>query len=129
MCTARGSAPYNPRCRYQRLPVLKELKINSNSIETLESVKFLGVKIDNHLKFESHISTIYKKAAGQLNALSHLKSFLNLDQRSIIANSFICSNFNYSLLIWDFCSQRLMNKIINIQKRTRSITFLTMKHD
>ena len=96
----------------------QSLKINDNFIETSESVKLLGIEIDNHLNFQSHVSTICRKAAGQLNALSRLKSFLNQDQRNIIASSFIYSNFNYCPLIWHFCSQRLVNKIENIQKRT-----------
>ena len=96
----------------------QSLKINGNFIETSESVKLLGIEIDNHLNFQSHVSTICRRAAGQLNAFSRLKSFLNQDQRNIIADSFIYSNFNYCPLIWHFCSQRLINKIENIQKRT-----------
>ena len=57
----------------------QSLKINTNSTETSESVNFLGIEINNHLNFQSHVSTICKKAAGQLNALSRLKSFLNQD--------------------------------------------------
>ena len=92
---------------------LQSLKINGNSIETSESVKLLGIEIDNHLNFKSHVSTICKKAAAQLNILSRLKSFLNQDERNIIANSFIYSSFNYCPLTWHFCCQRLMNKIEN----------------
>ena len=77
----------------------QSLKINSNSIETSESVKLLGIEIDNHLNFESHVSAFCKKAAGQLNALFRLKCFLNQDQRNIIANDLTYSNFNYCLLI------------------------------
>ena len=72
----------------------------------------LCIKIDNQLNFESNVSKICKKAPGQLNALSRLKSFLNQDQRNVFPNSFIYSNF-------DCCSQRLMNKIKNIQKLTQ----------
>ena len=54
----------------------QSLKINRNSIETSESVKLLEIDIDNHLNLESHVSTICKKAVRQLNALSHLNSFL-----------------------------------------------------
>ena len=42
---------------------LQSLKINRN-IETSESMKLLGIEIDNHLHFQSHVSTICKKAAG-----------------------------------------------------------------
>ena len=52
------------------------LIINGNSIESPEDLKLLGIEIENHLNFESHVSAICKKAVGQLNALSRLKSFL-----------------------------------------------------
>ena len=81
----------------------QNLKINGIFIETSESVKLLDNEIDNHLNFQSNVSAICRRAAGQLNALSRLK--------------FIYSNFNYCPLIWHFCSQRLMNIIENIQKR------------
>ena len=80
-------------------------------------MKLLGIETDKHLNTQSHVSTICKKAAGQSNALSRLKSFLNQDQRNLIANSFIYSKSNYCPLIRHFCSQRLINKIENIQKR------------
>ena len=62
----------------------RSLKINSDSIETSKSVKLLDIEIDSHLNFQWYVSTIWKKDAGQLNALSRLKSFLNQDQRNII---------------------------------------------
>ena len=95
---------------------LQSLKINGNSIETSKCVKLLGIEIDDRLNFQLHICAICKKAAGQLNVLPHLKSFLNQVQRNIIANSFIYRNFNYCPLVWHFCSQRLINEIENIQK-------------
>ena len=52
----------------------------------------LGIEIDNHLNFELNLSTICKKAAGQLNALFRQKSFLSQDQRNLITNTFIYSN-------------------------------------
>ena len=81
-------------------------------------MKLLAIEIDNSLNFQLHVSTICKKAARQINTLSRLKSCLNQDERSINANSFIYSNFDYCPLIWNLCSQRWMNEIENIQKRT-----------
>ena len=62
----------------------RSLKINSDSIETSKSVKLLDIEIDSHLNSQWYVSTIWKKDAGQLNALSRLKSFLNQDQRNKI---------------------------------------------
>ena len=103
----RSNAKTNPQ----------SLIINSNYIETSESMELLGIEINNHLQFESQVSTICKKAAGQLNASSHLKFFLNQDQRNIIAHNFIYSNFNYCSLIWQICLQRSTTKIEYVQNR------------
>ena len=43
----------------------QSLKISSNSTEDLESVKILGIEIDNHSNFELHVSTICKNIVRQ----------------------------------------------------------------
>ena len=84
---------------------LQSLRINSNSSETSESVKSLGIEIHNHLNFETFLQSV-RLQDNQKNTLSRLKFFLNEDQRNLIANSFIYSSFNYCPLIWHFCLQR-----------------------
>ena len=60
-------------------------KIKERLIESETQVDLLGLKIDNRLPFNSHISAICKKAAKQLNALKRLGSFLNISQRKVLA--------------------------------------------
>ena len=54
-----------------------KLNIDKNNIESKSSVTLLGVKIDNKLKFDGHISTFCKKANNQLNAISRIQKYLN----------------------------------------------------
>ena len=58
-----------------------------------------------------------QKSAGQLITLCRLKSFLNTNQRKILVNSFIYSNYNYCPLVQHFCSKKSMNKTERIQYR------------
>ena len=53
----------------------KTLKIKNNLIQSESKIELLGLTIDNRLSFHSHISSICKKAAKQLNALKRLGSF------------------------------------------------------
>ena len=48
----------------------KTLKIKNNLIQSESKVELLGLTIDNRLSFHSHISSICKKAAKQLNAVT-----------------------------------------------------------
>ena len=52
------------------------LNINDQTINSENSVKLLGIEIDNKLSFEQHISTLCKKASNQLNAIGRIKQYL-----------------------------------------------------
>ena len=49
-----------------------KLEIGSSKTETKNTVKLLGITIDNKLNFEEHIPELCKKASMQLNAISCL---------------------------------------------------------
>ena len=61
--------------KYRRDTIGKTLKIKNNLIQSESKVELLRLTIDNQLSFHSHISSICKKAAKQLNALKRLGSF------------------------------------------------------
>ena len=48
------------------------ISIQGKSIKSEDSVKLLGIKLDNKLNFDSHISDLCHKAATQLNVLKRL---------------------------------------------------------
>ena len=49
------------------------ININNKIITSKKSVKFLGITIDNKLKFDEDINAQCKKAAKQQNALNRIK--------------------------------------------------------
>ena len=57
--------------------IVKTLKIKNNLIQSEWKVELEGLTIDNRLSFHSHIISICKKAAKELNVLKRLGSFLN----------------------------------------------------
>ena len=57
-----------------------KLKFNEYEI-TRKSVTLLGIEIDDKLSFHSHIHTITRNAAGQLNYLISKKNLLNEDSK------------------------------------------------
>ena len=97
------------------------LKINDQIINSENSVKRLGIKIDNKLSFDKHISTLCKKASNQLNAIGRIQKYMGFKEKEVLINSFVYSNFNYCPLVWHFCSSKSMNKIEKIQERALKI--------
>ena len=87
------------------------------SLPSSDTMKVLGIDIDNRLTFDGHVSSMCIKAGKQLNALQRLKGSLDRDSRMAIYKSFIMSNFNYCPVIWMFTSKTSLSKLENIQKR------------
>ena len=92
-------------------------QLDNQVIKSVSSVELLGIQIDSNLNFNLHVSKICKSTVNQLNALIRLKQFLSFHAKEVLINSYIISNFNYSLLIWMFTSTQSLNKFENLQKR------------
>ena len=82
------------------------LKISFKEIKIASQLKFLGVEIDDQLKFEQHINCICKSAANQLNALMKLKRLLGFQERKVLLNSFVLSLLHSCM---DVCSFKVSN--------------------
>ena len=82
---------------------IKDIQLNVTveniSLPSSDTMKVLGIDIDDRLTFDGHISNMCIKAGRQLNVLQRLKGSLDQDSRMAIYKSFIMSNFNYCPLI------------------------------
>ena len=86
------------------LPRNLNLQINNTEISPQSSVELPGVTINNDLKCNQHCSRLCKSAECQLDALFRLESYLIYEQKKVLNESFICANFNYCSLVWQFCT-------------------------
>ena len=92
-----------------------ELKMQNTVIENKEVVKYLGVLIDNKLKWTQHIKSISQKISRGIGIL-HSTKFLV--PHSILLNlyfAFIQSHLLYGILAWGSPLSHLgeLNKIVN----------------
>ena len=65
------------------------ISVDGYDIEAKKSVKLLGVKIDNKLDFNEHVSNICKKVSLKIHALARISHFINTDKLRILLKTFI----------------------------------------
>ena len=65
------------------------VRLCNETIKSSNSVKLLGVTIDNNLNFTEHVSYLCKKGNQKLHALARISIFLCLEQRKLIMRTFI----------------------------------------
>ena len=87
------------------------LKVGDSEIKESQWVKLLGVKIDNKLTFDEHISKIVKKANSKLAVVKRSLGFLTFYKRKILLNSFVQSQFTHAPLVWMLHTKTANNKI------------------
>ena len=67
----------------------RKLIPDNKEIKTTNSIKLLGINIDDQLKFNEHILILCFKAAMQLNDLSRLEKYVGDLEKEAIINSFV----------------------------------------
>ena len=82
--------------------------------------------MDYKLDFDQHILNLCKKAAIQLNVLKRLKTFIGFQEKKVLVQSFVYSNFSYFPLVWYFSSSKSLQKTEQLQER--ALRFLQNDH-
>ncbi len=72
------------------------VKLNGEIIENVNVMKYLGVKIDNHLTFEAHINTVCGKVAARNSLLWRIRNFISLALALTLYQSLIYPHLLYA---------------------------------
>ena len=112
------------RRRRARVLLDTDLVIDGVKIDMVNKTKFLGVIIDPHLTFKSHILYIKGKVARGVGILNKCKKYLNASTLVTLYYSFLYPYFNYCNCIWGNTYQSYLTPLIKLQKRAvRIISF------
>lgn len=112
---------YLPFTTYlNNLPNLGPLSININnknmSINEAESVKYLGVVVDKHLRWNLHITYVIKKLRTLLPKFKYLKIFLDIPQLDTLFYSLVQSQITYGIIGWGGVYDNTLNNLNTIHK-------------
>jgi hypothetical protein len=93
-----------------------EIYITGRKLDPSTSIKYLGVKIDQHLKWGDHISDISVKLRRANGAISRLRHFL---PRSILINIYHAifnSHLSYACQLWGQYDSKFSHRVLVLQK-------------
>ena len=72
---------------------------------------------------DSHDKSLYKKATQKLNALSRVVYQLDCNQRKLLLNAFIISQFSYAPVVWMFHSRKQNHHINRIHESALKVAY------
>ena len=98
------------------------IKIGSKEIEEVDVRSYLGITVDNRLKWNEHIHILCKKISSAIAALRQVR-FLPREALLSIYRTLIESRIRYCCTIWGNCNAKLKNRVQKLQNRAaRTIT-------
>ena len=63
------------------------LNVNTFKIKKNDCEKLLGVKFDSKLRFDQHITDLFRAASRKIYAIARVTPFMNLSMRRLLMNS------------------------------------------
>ena len=80
------------------------LQVRTEEIEQVENFKYLGVYVDSHLTFKSHLEHITKKLKQRTAVLWRMRGFISRNLAFQLFNSLIKPLYTYCDFVYDGCS-------------------------
>ena len=86
------------------------LEIDGQSIERVSSFKYLGIKVDPGLTFDSHVASIQSKTLAKIKLLGRARAFLPQELCLSVYKSLVLPMFDFNDFIYDCLTlQKLQN--------------------
>ena len=114
---------HKPRQR-NKIPLnLPSLKIDQTEIKREQSLKFLGVLVDENLNWKNHIDLLLSKISKSIGVLYKASKLLNFRCLKSIYFALIHSYINYANIAWASSCKTGLKKILLKQKHAVRIIF------
>lgn len=102
-----------------------DLDIGGEKVQQSQSIKILGVNLDENLNFRDRIRSVCKKVGGMIGILSRLKNLIPINAKLLLYKSAILPHLTYCHLVWHFCTASASRKLERLQERALRLVYST----
>ena len=104
------------RITNKRKPIQATYNIHGQELEVVDSAKYLGVHLDTHLTFNTHVDAITRRANGTRAFLSRNLSHCSQKVKEAAYTMFVCPTVEFASSAWDSHTQRNIRKVEQVQR-------------
>ena len=98
-----------------------QVKLNDKSVLRKSCIKYLGILVDENLKWKSQINSVSSVISRNIGIMSRVKYFLEAKQLVLLYNTLVLPYLNYCAVVWgaNYCTA--LKPLILLQKRALRI--------
>ena len=102
----------------------RKLILNDIEVQRVSFVKYLGLWLDDRLKWDIHINQVCKKVAQIIGCLWRIRKCLDRSSLKLAYSALVESHLSYGLEFWGSAYDAYMDPLVKLQKRAlRCCTF------
>jgi hypothetical protein len=102
---------------------LSNIKIDGNLIRRVPNAKFLGVTLDENLKWDAHIQLLQAYLTKITNAFKIIKNYVPKDKKMLLYYAYIYSRIQYGIEVYGKTASKHLQKIQINQNRALKVLF------
>ena len=108
----------------QNVPqALNSIKVLGKLIKRSESAKYLGIHLDDKLKWQAHIDDLAGRLTKTVQAFKIVKNYLNSEHKLSFYFAYIYSRIQYGIELYGSACQKSLKKIQIKQNRALKVLF------
>ena len=111
------------RSKFKEIKKHLNFRVSGQQIEPKKQVKYLGVILDEHLNWETHLSTLRSKLNRAIGMLAKIRHYVSLQTLKNIYYSIFHSHLIYGCQIWG----QVQNSTLNITQN-KALRVICFKH-
>ena len=98
--------------------------VNSQQLTQVTNYRYLGIEVDEALRWQSHVDTICKKVSAGIGALKCIRSLVPRQTLLNMHDALVAPYFDYCSEVWGCMGKGLCDRLQTLQTRAgRIITF------
>ena len=98
--------------------------INDNVLDSVESMKYLGVTLDKNLTWSLHVKEVVKKVSGTIAYIRRIRNYISRKNLITLYYSLILPHLNYCNSVWGNTSKQNLTKLQKLQNRYARLVLL-----
>ena len=99
------------------------VNMDNKILERVNSIKFLGVIINNKLTWDEHKQYLHRKISKTIGIIYKCKNIMTENELINIYKTFIQSNLLYAIEVWGHCIVSQSDMLIKLQNKVLRILF------
>ena len=109
------------RQRLNDIQIEPKIKLGNTEVNKVIETKTLGIVVDDQLLWKNHVDATIAKVSKGIGMLRRMKPYVPKYTLMHVYNALIMPYFDYCSLVWDICSNYLIENLKKLQNRAARI--------